>query len=153
MKMEEVINESFLAYKNDCMFYLNLALNDFLKDFNINFEIIEEENFSYENEYFAVIHIDDKTFGFIIYETLNEDDVPSNLTFRYGINYYFGGIDIYNKIIDVITNDLIINEINQIENLLIEEENEIESIDFQIKTAAYLMSKFTIPVEIALLCF
>ena len=28
--MEEVINESFLAYKNDCMFYLNLALNDFL---------------------------------------------------------------------------------------------------------------------------
>ena len=49
--------------------------------------------------------------------------------------------------------DLIINEIDQIENQLKKEEKLINDIDFQIKGSVNLMTKFNIPVDIALLLF
>ena len=88
-----------MAFKDDCMFYLNEALNEFLRDFDLKFEIIDEDTNWTENEYFARIKINNKTFDFIINETMNEYDIPCNLVFRRGTNNYIGATNIFIKII------------------------------------------------------
>lgn len=154
--MEE-IDDSELAFINDCMFYLKKDFDNFFKNYNITIEIIEEKYYDwFDIKYILEIIINNNIYNFTIYESLNEKEVPIKLSFHYGVNYYFGGNDIFNKIINIINNDLIKlinNEINQIENLIKKEEILINRIDFQIKSSAYLMSKFNIPVEITLLCF
>jgi hypothetical protein len=142
-----------MAFKDDCMFYLNEALNEFLRDFDLKFEIIDEDTNWTENEYFARIKINNKTFDFIINETMNEYDIPCNLVFRRGTNNYIGATNIFIKIINIIYCDLVFHEINEIEKQLAKEEEFIKFLDFQIKGASSLMSKFSLPAEIALLCF
>jgi len=139
---------------NDYFYSLYKSLDAFFKK---NTTIIITVDISndhwFEINYTIKISVNNKTFDFIIIETLNNNDKPFTLTFHYGTNYYFGRINIYNKIIEIITPELIIHELNEIEKLLTEEENVIESIDFQIKTAAYIINKFSLPPEVALLCF
>ena len=139
---------------NDYFYSLYKSLDAFFKK---NTTIIITVDISndhwFEINYTIEISVNNKTFDFIIAETLNNNDKPYKLVYCYDNIYYFGRINIYNKIIEIITPELIIHEINEIEKLLAEEENQIESIDFQIKTAANLISKFSLPPEVALLCF
>jgi len=135
------------------MFYLQETLNDFLNDFDVKVDIIEESGYEYKNEYFIVIKINNKVYDFLIYESINSYEVPCKLIMHNGNNYYIGAIKIFNKIIDLIHYDLLIHEINEIEKELIIQENEINQVDFQIKGAANIINKFSLPVDIALLCF
>lgn len=135
--MEEV-DESQLAFKNDCMFYLNEAFNNFFSDYDIKFEIIEEEDYHlFEIEYFTKVIINNNNYYFIFNETLY-NNVPVKLLFRHDKSVFIGATEIFNKIIDIIKDDLVIHEINK--------------IDFEIRGCANLMTKFNIPLEIALIC-
>lgn len=149
--------EEELAFIDDCMFYLKKDLDNFFKNYQIKIQIIEEKSYDcFEIEYLLKVIINNNTYYFTIYEIINENEVPIKLSFNYDNNYYYGGNDIFNKIIKIVNNDLdklINNEIDQIENLLKKEEYIINLINFQIKGSANLMFKFNIPAEIALLCF
>ena len=140
------------------MFHLNKALNDFLKYYNIKFEIIDNDSDNnnyqyYVIEYLTKVIINNNNYYFIIYEIMNKDYISIELIYYHNIYQYRGKKNIFNKIIKIINNDLIIHEINYIENQLVKEEEFINKIDLQIKGSANLMSKFSLPADIALLCF
>ena len=148
------MEENMVVYKDDCFFYLHEALDDFLKKYNTTIKTVEiGVDDWYEIDYTIEISVNNKTFNFIITEILNKDDDPRELIYYCNDIYYIGGSKIFNQIIEIVMPEFIVNELNEIDKLLEKEEHEIDNINFQIKTAANLVSKFALPAEVALLCF
>jgi len=148
------MEENMVVYKDDCFFYLHEALDDFFRKYNTTIKTVEiGVDYWYEINYTIEISVKNKTFNFIITEILNKDDDPRELIYYCNDIYYIGGSNIFNQIIEIVMPELIIYELNEIEKELIIQENEINNINFQIKGAASIINKFSLPVEIALLCF
>ena len=143
------MKESKLAFKDDWMFYLEKSLVKFFRSYNIIFEIIDEDDDNwFEINYTYKLIINGQNFIFIFTESLDNDSEPCKLVYHNDIAYV-GGMNIFNKIVELVKPNLIIHEINQIEKELTSDEKIIEQIEFEIKGD----DNFSLPADIAFLCF
>ena len=151
---ESIIDESKLCSIDDCMFYLHKSLSSYLLNYNITFDLIELEYVGwFFIRYYTRLSVNSKIFYFNFIESLNDDGEPYNLVYYDDIVEYVGGSAIFDRIIYVLTPDLIIHEMNEIDNEIKDLEKSIEKHLFEISTMTSLSSntfEYKLPLDIVL---
>ena len=151
------MEESKLCFIDDCMYYLERSLLSFLRNYNIKFEIIDTDYDEWNAIiYYSKVSINSKIFYFNFIESLNDEEEPCDLIYYNDTISYTGGIAIFEKIISILTPDLIIHELNEIDKEIKQIEESIDKHMFEIFTMTYLQStafKYTLPLDIVLKMF
>lgn len=152
--MDDQVEEIKLAYKDDCMFYLDQDLVKFFGDYNIRINSLSEEDQDDDSViYTRRILINQKNYRFTFDESLDDDYEPCHLSCWIDNESFNGGCEIMEKIIAITRLDIMEHEEKEIEKELKNIETSIERHLYEVTVMTYLSSSafsFKLPLDIVM---